>query len=172
MIVTYINIERLIEAEWNANVVPPGRLKKIRRSIERFGVVENLVARAHPEQPECFEVVSGNHRLRLLKELGFEQVPVVVVELDDARARLLAQTLNRTRGVDDPKKYAQLLEKLLAARRRRRSTQSCATSAAPTATTAARISPRSRQQNRSRGSVRSTSLVRTCSHAATPPTPS
>jgi DNA modification methylase len=109
-----IDIERLVEAEWNANRVPPGRLEKIRRSILEFGLVENLVARPHPEQPDCFEVLSGNHRLRLLKELGHEQLPVVVVDLDDARARLLAQTLNRTRGVDDPKAYAQLLETVLA----------------------------------------------------------
>jgi hypothetical protein len=114
MQVTQINIERLVEAEWNANVVPPGRLDKIRRSIEQFGLVENLVARPHPEQPDCFEVLSGNRRLRLLKELGYERLPVVVVELDDVRARLLAQTLNRTRGVHHPKKYAQLLETVLA----------------------------------------------------------
>jgi len=114
MDVTQINIERLVEAEWNANRVSPGRLAKIRRSIEQFGLVENLVARPHPEQPDRLEVLSGNHRLRLLKQLGYEQLPVVVVELDDARARLLAQTLNRTRGVDDPKAYARLLEAVLA----------------------------------------------------------
>jgi DNA modification methylase len=114
MNVTYVDIERLVEAEWNANRVSPGRLAKIRRSIEQFGLVENFVARPHPGQPDCFEVLSGNHRLRILKDLGYQQAPVVVVEYDDAKARLLAQTLNRTRGVDDPKKYAQLLETVLA----------------------------------------------------------
>jgi len=37
-----------------------------------------------------------------------------VVQLDDVRARLLAQTLNRTRGTDDPEAYARLLEQVLA----------------------------------------------------------
>lgn len=109
-----ISVELLLEAEWNANRVRPGLLAKLRRSLEQFGVVENLVARTHPTTPGCFEVLSGNHRLRLLKELGHQQAPVVVVELDDARARLLAQTLNRTRGSDDPKAYARLLEEVLA----------------------------------------------------------
>jgi ParB-like chromosome segregation protein Spo0J len=109
-----IELERLVEAEWNANRVPAGVLAKIRRSIERYGLVENLVARPHPADPGRFEVLSGNHRLRVLRELGFARVPVVVVELDDAQARLLAQTLNRTRGSDDPKAYARLLEQVLA----------------------------------------------------------
>jgi DNA modification methylase len=93
---------------------PPSLLRKIRRSIERFGVVENLVARPHPKLEGSFEVLSGNHRLRILRELGHESAPVVVVDLDDARARLLAQTLNRSRGADDPRAYGELLERILA----------------------------------------------------------
>jgi DNA modification methylase len=109
-----IELGLLVEAEWNANRVPPSLLRKLRRSLEQFGVVENLVARVHPDRAEVYEVLSGNHRLRLLHELGYTSAPVVVVELDDARARLLAQTLNRTRGSDDPLAYARLLEQVLA----------------------------------------------------------
>src|SRR5581483_4905921 len=107
-------LDLLREASWNANRVPAGRMAKLRRSLQQFGVVENLVARPHPKEPGVFEVLSGNHRLRLLAELGHSEAPVVVVELDDARARLLAQTLNRTRGGDDPTAYAALLERVLA----------------------------------------------------------
>jgi ParB-like chromosome segregation protein Spo0J len=109
-----ISLDHLHEADWNANRVRSGLMAKLRRSLEQFGVVENLVARPHPTLPGCLEVLSGNHRLRLLRELGYEHAPVVVVELDDARARLLAQTLNRTRGTDDPAAYALLLEQVLA----------------------------------------------------------
>src|SRR5256885_12668280 len=85
-----VALEILVEADWNANRVSKATLAKVRRSIERFGFVENLVARPHPVEPGRFEVLSGNHRLRVLRELGYERAPVVVVELDDAQARLLA----------------------------------------------------------------------------------
>jgi ParB-like chromosome segregation protein Spo0J len=86
---------------------------KLRRSIEEFGIVENLVVRPHPDGSRQLEVLSGNHRLRVYRELGLSVVPVVVVELAGAEAMLLAQTLNRTRGTDDPKAYAALLERVL-----------------------------------------------------------
>src|SRR5437763_2054180 len=65
MIVQELSVEVLVEAPWNANRVRPAVLVKVRRSVEQFGIVENLVARPHPELPGRFEVISGNHRLRL-----------------------------------------------------------------------------------------------------------
>lgn len=110
-----VRLADLRPAEWNANRVPPGVLRKIRRSIEEFGFVENLVARPHPDGPAgTLEVLSGNHRLGLLEEMAFQEVPVVVVDVDDAHARILAQALNRTRGEDDPEAYGRLLEQVLA----------------------------------------------------------
>jgi DNA modification methylase len=108
-----ISLDRLVEAGWNPNRVKPALMARIRRSLQRFGVVEGLVARPHPQREGAFEILSGNHRLRLLRELGHEKAPVVVVDLDDAQARLLAQTLNRTRGSDDPAAYARLLDEVL-----------------------------------------------------------
>src|SRR5579862_2104115 len=113
MDVQQVALARLRAAPWNANRVSGAVRAKIRRSIEEFGVVENLVARPHPENADMLEVISGNHRLEILRELGHADAPVVVVVLDDAHARILAQTLNRTRGKDDPLAYQLLLEELL-----------------------------------------------------------
>src|SRR4051812_9987284 len=113
MHVESIALGLLRPAAWNANRVSRATRAKIRRSIEEFGVVENLVARRHPDEDGLLEVISGNHRLEILGELGHSEAPVVVVTLDDAHARILAQTLNRTRGKDDPLAYRQLLEELL-----------------------------------------------------------
>ena len=108
-----IPLGRLHDAPWNANRVSDQTLGKIRRSIRQFGVVENLVVRPL-ERRGHYEVISGNHRLRLYEEEGLDTAPCHVAELDDAQARLLAQTLNRTRGKDDPEAYAELLREILA----------------------------------------------------------
>lgn len=108
-----VPVARLRSAVWNANRVPDKMMAKIRRSIETFGFVENLVVRPLPSEDGAFEVLSGNHRLQILLELGVEAAPVVVVDVDDPHARILAQALNRTRGEDDPEAYARLVEDVL-----------------------------------------------------------
>jgi site-specific DNA-methyltransferase (adenine-specific) len=109
--VKQVAVRSLHNAPWNANRVPEDVLAKIRHSIEEFGIVENLVARKR--DGGGYEVISGNHRLVLYREMGIDKAPVHVVDVDDSHARVLAQVLNRTQGADDPTAYARLLEDVL-----------------------------------------------------------
>ena len=74
-------------------------MERLKESIRRYGVVENLVVR--PFGNSTYEVLSGNHRLHVLGNMGHTAAPCVVVDLDDAHARLFAQALNHIRGEDD-----------------------------------------------------------------------
>ncbi len=104
-------LDQIKEAPWNPNSRTPQMTMKLRESISRFDLVENLVAR--PLQPGAYEVLSGKQRLGILRDLGYSHAPCVVVELDDARARLLAQSLNRIQGEDDLGLKAELMRKVL-----------------------------------------------------------
>ncbi len=112
MKVVSVSLARLQPAPWNPNVMDDEMLAKLRRSIEVHGIVENAIVR--PLDAGTYEVLSGNQRLAVYRSLGLRRAPCVIVELDDARARLLAQTLNRTRGTDDPGAKALLLRDVLA----------------------------------------------------------
>ena len=78
-----IPINQLSEASWNANRADDVTMARLRTSIIRYSMVQNLVVRPIGNR---FEVLSGNQRFRLLGELGISTVPCVVVDVDDGHA--------------------------------------------------------------------------------------
>ena len=86
-------------------------LTKLGRSIDRYGLVQNLVVR-HMEDG-TYEMLAGSQRLQVLSRSGINEVPCVVVELGDGEARLLCQALNRVHGEDDLGLRAELLRHVL-----------------------------------------------------------
>lgn len=111
MKVVEIEINRLREAPWNTNEMNDAMLLHLRESINRYGIVENLVVR--PLDSSTYEVISGNQRLKILLEAKYTIVPCVVVELDNANARLLSQALNCIHGIDDMGLRAEILRQVL-----------------------------------------------------------
>jgi ParB family chromosome partitioning protein len=109
--VTDLPLEQLKEAPWNPNQMAEAMLQKLGESLTRYGLVQNLVVR--PLEEDCYEVLSGNQRLQVLRELQRSPVPCVVVDLDDAHARLLSQALNRIAGSDDLGLRAEMLKEVL-----------------------------------------------------------
>lgn len=110
----HIDINRLVEADWNVNVTPPEIMARLEYSLKKFGQLENLLVREIEKNGEkVYEILSGNHRSRLMKKLGFEKAMCLVVDLSDTEARLVAQAMNRLGGEDDINKKAQLYSFLI-----------------------------------------------------------
>jgi len=72
--ITDIMLNQLQEAPWNPNREDVDMLHHLEASIRRYGLVEPLVVR--PAQDSHFEVLSGNHRLKILNSLGIS-MPLV-----------------------------------------------------------------------------------------------
>jgi ParB family chromosome partitioning protein len=106
-------LDQLQEALWNPNQMDEATMNRLRESLTRYGLVQNLVVR--PLDKGCYEVLSGNQRLQILRELKHSPVPCMVVNLDDAHAKLLGQALNRIHGEDDLGLQAELLRAVLQA---------------------------------------------------------
>jgi ParB/RepB/Spo0J family partition protein len=106
-----IPVERLHPNPWNPNRVAPEIYKKLRVYIEREGLVEPLVVRP-AEQPGHYQILGGEHRARVAKELGMTHVPCAIVEVDDRRAKILTVNLNELKGQSVPALLAELVHDL------------------------------------------------------------
>ena len=111
MEVVELQVSVIQEPSWNPNAMDDVMVSHLSRSIQRYGFLVPLVVRAMDN--ERFETVGGSQRLRVIKSLGFERAPCVVVTADGAEARLLSQALNRIQGEDDIGLRAELVREIL-----------------------------------------------------------
>jgi ParB-like chromosome segregation protein Spo0J len=105
-------IEQLIPAAYNPRraLQPTDQAyRKLKHSLERFGLVEPLVWNELSGR-----VVGGHLRLRILKALGYAEVPVSVVRLTDPQEKALNVVLNNQEAQNryDTDKLADLLSEL------------------------------------------------------------
>ena len=84
-----LDIGELVPAEWNPRTITDEAYSGLRRSIDRFGLVEPIVWNERSRQ-----VVGGHQRLRVLLDDGASRVPVVVVDLDESDEKALNIALN------------------------------------------------------------------------------
>ena len=111
MNVIEIPIDSITPASWNPNELPDEMRARLRRSMELFGLVVPLVVRELDDG--TYETVGGAHRLEIALGMGFEKIPCVVVDVDDADARLLSQALNHIAGEDNLGLRAALIKEVL-----------------------------------------------------------
>ncbi len=67
-----ISTNKLIKADWNYKTEDINKSEKLKENIKRNGQVENILIREL--DTGFFEVVNGNHRLDVFKDLGIEKV--------------------------------------------------------------------------------------------------
>lgn len=101
-----VPIETLIEYEGNPR---RGDTKALRESI-----LANTFYTVLAAQSSTRKVIAGNHRLRVLRELGATEAPVAFIDCSDDDARRIVLADNRTSDLafyDDPSLF-QLLQAL------------------------------------------------------------
>ncbi|MGL6073938.1 MAG: ParB N-terminal domain-containing protein [Fimbriiglobus sp.] len=83
--------------------------QKLKQGLVEFGLVEPLVW-----NETSGHLVGGHARLAILRELGWQTIPVVVVNLEENREKALNLLLNNleAQGRYDPAKLAEVLQSL------------------------------------------------------------
>ena len=100
----------LIPAEYNPRKdLKPGdpEYEKLKRSLEQFGYVEPVIW-----NKTTGRVVGGHQRLKVLMDMGIQEVECVVVELSEEKEKALNIALNKISGAWDNEKLALLITDL------------------------------------------------------------
>lgn len=103
-------VDELKAADYNPRKdLKPGdsEYEKLKRSIEEFGYVEPVIW-----NKRTGTVVGGHQRLKVMKDLGYEEVDCVVVDLDEKKEKALNVALNKISGEWDNTLLANLLKDL------------------------------------------------------------
>ena len=101
------NINDLKYAEYNPRkkLTPDDReYQKIKRSIEEFGYVDPIIINKDNT------IIGGHQRVTVLKDLGYEEINVIQIDIDKTKEKALNIALNKITGSWD---YALLGDLLL-----------------------------------------------------------
>lgn len=103
-------VDKVRPNSWNTNRVPAHIYAKLKQYVRREGLLEPVIVR--PVEGEMFELVGGEHRWRIARELGWLHIPAAIVQLDDRRARIASVNLNSLKGDNIASLLAELVHDL------------------------------------------------------------
>ncbi len=103
-------IDKVKANNWNPNKMDTKTMSKLKSDIKRKGVVQPILVRQTKENE--WEIIDGFHRWSILQELGYREVPAIVLDMDDTEAKLKTIQLNYMRGSAVPIRLANLIHDL------------------------------------------------------------
>ncbi len=111
--IQYIKTKDLLPAKYNPRKWSEPAIAQLTESIKRYGLVDPILANGNKGR---YNVVIGGHfRLKVAKDLGIKEVPVVYIDIaDEAKEKELNIRLNKNLGDWDYEMLAEFDESLLA----------------------------------------------------------
>lgn len=101
-----MEINKLRPAEYNPRkeLKPEDKeYQKIKNSIEEFGYVDPILVN------KDLTIIGGHQRLNVLKDMGYNEVDVIMLDLDKTKEKALNVALNKITGEWDKQKLEELL---------------------------------------------------------------
>ena len=96
------------------HTMDPGAIEELAKSIGAKGVLQPLLVRRRPDDPNVFEIVAGERRWRAAQQAQVHEVPVVIKDITDSEALEIALVENLQRqdlsALDEARGYSRLME--------------------------------------------------------------
>ena len=101
-------LEDLVSPEWNPRQITDEELTKLQVSLDEFGYIEPIIVNDVNNH-----IVGGNQRAKALKTLGYDEIDVVYVHIEDlAKEKACNVALNKISGDWDNDKLRVVLEEI------------------------------------------------------------
>ncbi len=111
--VVYVPIGELLPATYNPRKWSEDAIAQLTESMKRFGLVDPIVVNGASERKNI--VIGGHFRLKVAKDLGFKEIPVVYIDIPDLeKEKELNLRLNKNVGDWDWNLLAEFGETVLA----------------------------------------------------------
>jgi DNA modification methylase len=114
MKIEQVKIQDLKPADYNPRKWDEKMIADLKASIQKFGIVDPIIVNGAQNRHNI--VIGGHFRLFVAKQLGFTEIPVIYVNLEDeAQERELNLRLNKNLGEWDWKALAEFDQDLISA---------------------------------------------------------
>lgn len=97
-----VDLDKLNAAVYNPRKLSKEQEEHLTQSIKKYGFLSPIVANRHPGRENI--IISGHQRVAILKKLGYKQVPVAYVNLDEENEKMLNLHMNHSIGTWDIEK--------------------------------------------------------------------
>jgi len=94
--IEYVPIAAIHPNDYNPNRQSDHEYELLRRSVEEDGFTQPVLVAEDRET-----IVDGEHRWRVMQDLGHTEIPIVVVPMGIAQAKIATLRHNRARGSED-----------------------------------------------------------------------
>lgn len=96
-------------------IFPPAELEELTASIREKGILQPLLVRPDPEQPNNYQIIAGERRWRAAQMARLHEAPIIIRAMSDEELLEVALIENVQRAdlnpVDEAEGYSQLIER-------------------------------------------------------------
>jgi len=97
---------------YNPNVVEDSVFEQLKKNIIQEGLIGAIVVRDDKEKSGEYVIIDGEHRWRAAKDVGYKEIPIIVLDRKLPDAMIATINFNKLRGELDTIKLAEVIHEL------------------------------------------------------------
>ena len=105
-----VNIDRLVPNAYNPNVMEPEIYAQTVKNIKEEGFIYPLLVQQ--KKNDKYMIIDGFHRWKAAQEIGYKELPVIVLDKNMSEAMIATINFNKLRGEFDVLRLAEVIHTL------------------------------------------------------------